>query len=56
MAVLDICEQFSEGGKLVTYSGVVVSQVPGFIEWYNMMTNLKLYLPTNYKMIWKMGI
>ena len=43
-----IDQQFNEGGgKLVTYSGVVVSQVPGFIEWY-MMTNLKLFLHTTW--------
>ena len=32
-----IDQQFNEGGKLITYSGVVVSQVPGFIEWYNVV-------------------
>ena len=32
-----IDQQFSEGGKLITYSGVVVSQVPGFTEWYNVV-------------------
>jgi len=32
-----IDQQFNESGKLVTYSGRVVSQVPGFIEWYNIV-------------------
>ena len=32
-----IDQQFNEGGKLITYSGVVVSQVPGFTEWYNIV-------------------
>ena len=32
-----IDQQFNESGKLVTYSRRVVSQVPGFIECYNIV-------------------
>ena len=32
-----IKHKFSEDGKLITYSGRVISQVPGFSNWFNVV-------------------
>ena len=50
-----IDQQFNEGGKLVTYSGAVVSQVPGFIEWYNVVFDDEPETVFTYKLLDDMG-
>ena len=43
--------QFIEDEKFVTYSGEVISQVPGFSEWYNVVYDNKPGTVYTYKLL-----
>lgn len=50
-----IDHQFKEDGQLVTYSGKVVSTVPGFPEWFNVVYNNEPDVVYSYKLLEDFG-